>query len=92
MKPGQPSDREFDRKGDLLLNFFRAERGGHGVDLHLDRRGVWKRVDRELDHPVHTSSARDCKQQNDEHSILERNFDKAGQHGNSGLIVNTSRA
>ena len=47
------ADRELDRKGELLLNLFRIERGGHRVDLDLDgccvREGVnWcarRRVD-----------------------------------------------
>jgi hypothetical protein len=45
-RPGrQARERLLDAGGDLALDLERRQRRRHGVDLHLDRRGVGERVD-----------------------------------------------
>ncbi len=76
----QTAQRLFDGKRDPLFDFLRAQRRGHGVDLHLHGRGVGEGVDVEIAqrHPAGNREHGGCRDH--QKAVPQREIDNSVEH------------
>jgi hypothetical protein len=78
---GQTSYGKLEWQGYLLLDLGWIQSRRDGIDLHLDRCGVWKRIDGGVEHPPDSEAGAEREEDDDQQPVPEDEVDDLFKHG-----------